>query len=238
MVLAEAGVRCRVERLSIYPRLRQYFPVVRHGMKKHFKVIIMLAMIASGSADAQSKTGREPDRLNSTHTQKTILMDYSPTLVKAHPKANELMKEDFYWSPVAETAPFGNDDGADSYAAFAEWRQSHKSNNPKEFLIEQINYWGYPSFDLYESNFERLKPYLQKNDLGNRFMSGIDAAIVAIAFGQLYLEGTIHKEFNELAQISIRRQLIPDLLGRWASSYIHTRESQLQTMLKALRQVP
>jgi uncharacterized protein YfeS len=32
------------------------------------------------------------------------------------------MNEEFYWSPIEETAPFGNDDGADIYAGFKDWR--------------------------------------------------------------------------------------------------------------------
>ncbi len=68
-------------------------------------------------------------------------------------------------------------------------------------------------------------------------MSGIDAAIVSIAFGQLYLEGTIDNHFKELAQISIERQLIPDILNLWDDTYRATRATQLKKMLAVLDQV-
>jgi uncharacterized protein YfeS len=147
------------------------------------------------------------------------------------------MKDEFYWSPVEETAPFGNDDGSDAFAGFAYWRQANKTKNPTAFLTEQIDYWGYPGFDLYETNFSKLQPYLEKSSLGARFMSGIDAAIVSIAFGQLYLEGTIDNHFKELAQISIERQLIPDILNLWDDTYRATRATQLKKMLAVLDQV-
>ena len=37
------------------------------------------------------------------------MSDYSPTIEKAHPNAKRLMNEEFYWSPIEETAPFGSD---------------------------------------------------------------------------------------------------------------------------------
>lgn len=123
------------------------------------------------------------------------------------------MNEEFYFSSTDETAPFGNDDGADTYASFKDWRQTHRSNSPKEFLLEQIDIWGYPKFDIYETDIEKLKPYLIADQINNQYMTGIDQSIVAIAFGQLYLEGTIDKDFKMLAKTSINRELLPKILS-------------------------
>jgi uncharacterized protein YfeS len=67
-------------------------------------------------------------------------------------------------------------------------------------------------------------------------MSGIDAAIVAIAFGQLYLEGTIDKGLKETAKTAIMRELIPELLALWDETYKVKRETQLKKMLAVLNQ--
>ena len=32
------------------------------------------------------------------------------SLETAHPNAHALMKEDFFWSPIEESSPFGSDD--------------------------------------------------------------------------------------------------------------------------------
>jgi|GEM_PF-3235487 len=61
-------------------------------------------------------------------------------------------------------------------------------------------------------SFEKLKPYLEESFTGMRLMRGIDAAIVATAFGQLYLEGTIGSDIKELAKLSIERELLPEVL--------------------------
>ena len=196
-----------------------------------------MTVAACGQTQNKTQNSLSSATIDTTHKQTKSMSDYSPILDKAHPNAKRLMNEDFYWSPIEETAPFGSDDGADTYAGFADWRQSHKTANPKEFLMEQIDYWGYPTFDLNETNFEKLKPYLKQSDLGTRFMSGIDAAIAAIAFGQLYLEGTVDKDFKELAKTSIKRQLNSEMLNLWGDPYKVTRQTQLNKMLAVLNQV-
>lgn len=162
--------------------------------------------------------------------------DY-PSFENAHPIAKSLMKEEFFWSPMEETAPFGSDDGADTYINFAEWRLENKSGNPKDFLVEQIQNWGYPTFDLTETDLAKLKPYLEQNSLGSRYMSGIDAAVVAIAFGQIYLEGTVDKDFKALAILAIQRQLHPELLNLWSGDYKQVRATQLKKMMAVLGQI-
>lgn len=193
-----------------------------HFMRPQILAYLLFTLTACG----QTKDNSQKETKN--------MSDYSPTFDKAHPKAKPLMKEDFYFSPIDETGPFGNDDGADTYAGFKDWRQTHTNENPKVFLLEQIDYWGYPKFDIHETDIKKLTLYLKQSDLGSRYMSGIDAAIIAIAFGQLYLEGTVDKDFNELAKTAIRRQLIPELLALWGDTYKIEREIKLKKMFAVL----
>ncbi len=165
------------------------------------------------------------------------MSDYLPTFDKVHPNAKRLMNEEFYWSPIEETAPFGSDDGADAYAGFKDWRDSHANDDPKDYLLLQIQEWDYPLFDFTETNIDNLTSYLTENELAIQFMTGIDVAIVAIAFGQLYLEGNIDADFKEIARTSINRQLNPALLSLWDPAYKVKREMQLTSMLAVLSQV-
>lgn len=206
-------------------------------MKPQLISLLLLTLTACGQTNDNKQKESNNTKTDSIQTQKKAMSDYLPTIEKANPIAKRLMNEEFYWSPIEETAPFGSDDGADTYAGFKDWRQTHESANPKEFLMEQINNWGYPTFDINETNLEKLKPYLKQSELGSRFMSGIDAAIVAIAFGQLYLEGTINKDFNEIAKTAIKRELISELLALWGDTYKTKRETQLKKMLTVLNQV-
>ena len=206
-------------------------------MRPHFISFLLLTLTACGQTQEKSQKVSSNSNVDTTQKQTKSMSDYSPTIEKAHPTAKRLMNEEFYWSPIEETAPFGSDDGADTYAGFADWRQTHKTENPTEFLTEQIGYWGYPTFDINETNIDKLKPYLKQSELGSRYMSGIDAAIVAIAFGQLYLEGKVDKDFKATAITSIKRQLIPEMLNLWGDTYKSTRETQLKKMLAVLNQV-
>jgi uncharacterized protein YfeS len=196
--------------------------------------MVLSSLSACGQTQEKSKKISNSTTVDTTQKQKKSMSDYSPTPDQAHPNAKQLMNEEFYWSPIEESAPFGSDDGADTYAGFAAWRMTHKSDKPEEFLMEQIDNWGYPSFDFNETNFEKLKPYLKQSELGITCMSGIDAAIPAIAFGQLYLEGTVEKDFKELAITSIKRQLNPGMLNLWGDEYKPVRETQLKKMLAVL----
>ena len=201
-------------------------------MKLYVLIYIILFLVA---CKQQAK--------NSPYTQaeqqKTVknMSDYSPTLDKANPKAKLLMNESFYFDPIDESSPFGNDDGADTYAGFKDWRSTHLNDDPTDFLFDQINEWGYPKFDIYESDINKLTPYLKESDLSSRYMSGIDAAIIAISFGQLYLEGTIHNQFKATAVIAIKRQLIPEILALWGDKYKVERKYKLNKMLGVLNQV-
>ena len=166
----------------------------------------------------------------------TMSSDYSPTFEKAHPNAKRLMNDSFFFNVIEETAPFGSDDGADTYAGFKDWRKNHASESPIIFLNEQIDYWNYPKFDFYETDFEKLKPYLKQDELRIQLMTGIDQAIVAIAFGQLYLEGTIDNDIKELAKTSIKRELLPEILKLWGD-YENTRRTNLNKLLTVLNEV-
>jgi uncharacterized protein YfeS len=211
-----------------------YLSVVSHFMRVQIFAYLLFTLTAFGQTKNNSQNVSGIFEIDTTKKQTRNMSDYSPTFDKANSKAKILMKEDFYFNTIDETAPFGNDDGADSYAGFKDWRLTHKNGNPKDFLLEQIDYWGYPTFDLYETDIKKLTPYLKQSDLGSRYMTGIDAAIIAIAFGQLYLEGTVNKDFNELAKTTIERELLPEILALWGDTYKIERETKLKKMLAVL----
>ena len=72
------------------------------------------------------------------------------SLKTAHPNAQALMTEEFYFSPIEETAPFGNDDGWDAAYSFMKWRFLHKVETPVSFLNQWIDEAQYPKFDYFQ----------------------------------------------------------------------------------------
>ncbi len=83
----------------------------------------------------------------------------------AHANAQKLLTEDFYWSPIEEGGPFGNDDGSDAFYEFRKWRKTNKDQNPVVFLNHLIDNWGYPKFDFKELDSAKIEEYICSNTL-------------------------------------------------------------------------
>lgn len=153
----------------------------------------------------------------------------------AHPNAKKLLTEDFYWSPIEETAPFGNDDGSDSFYGFIEWRALHKDESPATYFNELIEEWRYPRFNLNVTEAEDVRKLLTRVD--SRIVIGQGNAIIAIGFGQFILEGKIDNDIKDLTGKAIQRALLPDLMNQFRSNYQQTRREQLAKMLAVVEKM-
>jgi uncharacterized protein YfeS len=68
--------------------------------------------------------------------------DFSPNTAK--PNARALMKEDFFWSPIDDSGPFGSDAGSDAAYGFYKWRKTHAPLSPMDYLKDLIGSWHFP----------------------------------------------------------------------------------------------
>lgn len=207
-------------------------------MKYHLILSLCLLAAACGQrVESQQPTSfipTAPPPIIQSNTDNSM-----PAMAMAHPNAKPLLYDEFFFDPIEETAPFGNDDGADAYVHFLQYRLG----NPKGSLLEcvklLIDNWGYPKFDLYETDFHKLEPYLMHKDRAPRMLRGTDAIIVATAFGQLYKEGKMDKDIREFAQIAIKRQRDPQMMALlWEESYQPKRKADLRQLMDVLEDVP
>lgn len=98
---------------------------------------------------------------NQSITDTTKTMDrFEYSLKTAHPNAKALMTEDFYWSSIEETGPFGSDDGWDAAQGFRQWRFLNKSVTPIIYLKELVARWQYPYFDWSEMDTDKIKEHI------------------------------------------------------------------------------
>src|SRR5688572_11187785 len=97
----------------------------------------------------------------------------SPSFKQAHPLAQRLMDEDFFYSPIEESGPFGNDDGADTFTGFASWRAVNPDKSPLTYLEQQLRDWDYPPFDLHTAESADIQRYMQNNEMGLTFLIGM-----------------------------------------------------------------
>lgn len=70
------------------------------------------------------------------------------------------MDEDFYWSPIDETGPFGSDAGSDAAHGFSDWRMTHPTEAPLSYLKALIDGWQYPYIALDELDTAVISKYL------------------------------------------------------------------------------
>ncbi|MBK9511084.1 MAG: WGR domain-containing protein [Cytophagaceae bacterium] len=141
--------------------------------------------------------------------------------IKVSPISKKLMNEDFYWSCVEETSPFGSDEGSDTFSFLREAFQDNPRTKPIDFLNSQFlsNPDFYPLRDLNCLDSDFLKKNFDDSDL----LIIQDNAIWAVAFGQLVIRGHIDEEVISLAKISLKRQLL-DVF----KPFLNKRESQIQ----------
>jgi uncharacterized protein YfeS len=134
----------------------------------------------------------------------------------AHPRARELMTEEFLWDCVDEEAPFGSDEGADAYYGFREWRQQNEEKKRTACLA-----WIMQGEDLKNYNDELCSDEAIERDLDNpdeAFLADaydmftLDATVIATALGQLLDEGRIDPEAKPYVRVAIKRQLHPKVV--------------------------
>jgi len=148
---------------------------------------------------------------------------------KSHPNAKALLTDEFYWSGIEETAPFGSDDGSDAFYGFRVWRQTNKTQSPIVYLQQLIEEWDLPAFDLNIVEAAEMKKLISDADASVAISE--DNAVIAIGFGQFVIEGKINKDIKALTRNAIQRQLFPDLINQFRADYRETRIIILNKML-------
>lgn len=110
-------------------------------------------------------TNGQPKQTSSdNHMAIDLLQDadkFEYTFETAHPNAQLLMKEDFYWSPIEEAGPFGSDDGSDAAYGFRKWRIVNRDQSPVTYLKDLMAKWKYPYFDWNEMDSGKIKDFLE-----------------------------------------------------------------------------
>lgn len=156
---------------------------------------------------------------------------------QAHPKAQKLLNDPFFWSLTEVSAPFGNEEGATALAGFHKWRPAHPGQSPVVYLNNLIAGWNYPSFDLTNVTLDGISAYLTTESAGPSALIGQDNAIIAVGFGQFVLEGRMDKEIWILTKIALQRELLPVLLSHFPEAYQPRRRELLSRLLQVVGQL-
>ena len=150
--------------------------------------------------------GKEEDKAAKAVTEQWILSKNN-----AHPRALDLLKEDFFWAQMDDFAPFGSDAGSDALHFFREYRQKYPEEDPAFFLFILGGRWTlFPDLDpngclrhLMETDVRNYPSY----EDGTHYYIGIDRSVLGACFGQLLLEGEISQALRDFGILALKRQL-------------------------------
>jgi uncharacterized protein YfeS len=148
---------------------------------------------------------------------KVLMSDHDPfnEPETAHPRARELMIEDFLWDCVDEEAPFGSDEGSDAYYEFRSWREQNRKKDLTACLswIMGGKLKGYTDELCSDEIIERDLEEPDEAFLSDEYdMFTLDATVIATALGQLLDEGRIDPKAKPFVSVAIKRQLHPRVL--------------------------
>jgi len=126
----------------------------------------------------------------------------------AHPNAQALLTEPFFWDCTDDDSPWGNDAGADALEFYSEEHEDDDSAAPDAmgFLGEYLI-----SSDL------SLEPWPLPEDSDEIDIATASAAhdsVIAIAFGMYLIHGNLDPRLRTLALEMVDREMTPICLQR------------------------
>ncbi len=147
----------------------------------------------------------------------------------AHPRARELMTEDFFWDCADEDAPFGSDEGDTALYEYRDWRASH----PRSSLVDCLSWiMGGRLADYCGTLLEDSQIAKDLDDPDGAFLADqfdmftLDATVLATGLAQLVFEGRIDPAAKPYLRVAAKRQLHPKVV---------TSEDRAEILRAALR---
>ncbi len=155
----------------------------------------------------------------------------------AHPRAVELIPEEFFWDCTDELAPFGSDEGDMALAEYRDWRIENPETPTIECLKWVIESVGEMDFENYNTdllNKELVASQVEDEDFDDtQYIFTLDVSVIATGFAQLVDEGLIEAQNKPLIQLAINRQkLWTELQEGW--EYADGYKENLEVLERAL----
>ncbi|MDQ6786369.1 MAG: hypothetical protein M3033_06065 [Acidobacteriota bacterium] len=148
----------------------------------------------------------------------------------SHPNAVAILTDEFYWDCADDNSPFGNDTGADTLADFREWREQHPTANPIEFLNQLLEQWEVTNDFWNVTDSNEAQQLWKEDEFSFRLR---DESVIALAFGQLLIEGKVDAEPKRRALLAIERQLLSTMIENW-EDFAEERVDRLEKMKAVL----
>ncbi|HEY3322624.1 MAG TPA: hypothetical protein VGP72_19365 [Planctomycetota bacterium] len=132
-----------------------------------------------------------------------------------HPRARELLNHPIFWTMTHDSAPHGNDTGADVLGIFQKHRESFRDVPVTDFVDELLIAWKVKPLDWDECRSEAVEKMLALKRLQ---VSICDDTILAAVFAAVKFFGRCDSDSIQTALIAIEREKLPCVLksrGWW-----------------------
>jgi uncharacterized protein YfeS len=150
----------------------------------------------------------------------------------AHPDAARLLQEPFYWDRADENGPFGNNAGADALEFYRAALEDDPDVDSGEFLEELFEEWDLDRDFAEGVPEEELAQRLEREHF---HILTYDDVVVAIAFAEFILRGSVSPDMVEAAVKSLERQSLPEVMEFRGWSDPSERRERCEEMIGALR---
>lgn len=159
--------------------------------------------------------------------------DYGIDKKNAHPRALELISDNFFWDCADELAPFGSDEGDTALEEYREWRNENPKAQILECIVWVIEGISEQSVDHYNDDIIEegyIRKQLEDPEFDDEYyFYTVDISVIATGFGQLVDEGLIDKTAKPYVERALNRQLM--------FSSITDASDEYKTNLKKLKKV-
>lgn len=129
-----------------------------------------------------------------------------------HPRAIELVPDEFFWDCADELGPFGSDEGDTALEEFREWRLENPGEPVEDCIIWTIEAVGEMDASEYSddiANEGTVAELMDDEDFDDQqYIYTLDISIIATGFGQLADEGRIDPEAKPYLARALKRQIV------------------------------
>jgi uncharacterized protein YfeS len=129
-----------------------------------------------------------------------------------HPRALQLVPDEFFWNCADELAPFGSDEGDTALNEYRDWRKENPGEGLEACLTWTIECVGeIDAAEYTDAIFEEatVRSQLADPDYDDEQLIYVtDVSVIATAFGQLADEGRIDAAAKPYALRALKRQMV------------------------------
>jgi uncharacterized protein YfeS len=130
---------------------------------------------------------------------------------RGHPRALQIIPDEFFWDCTDELGPFGSDEGDTALGEYRDWRREHPSAPLEECLAWTIESVGEIDVSDYTDaifDVANVRSQVEDEDFDDEQLIYVtDVSVIATGFGQLADEGRIDASAKPLVARALKRQI-------------------------------